>query len=327
MDKLLDILIVSSFFVVMIGMSIYYSKKYKTGEKSEEFLTGGRHMNWFQTAMSLIGTMFDPGIMGNSALAFVWGYYVVQWNAVHIWFTASFAGLFFIAIYWRSRITTTTEYLEKRFNYASRAVFSVIMSVMMISWLAYGVYMGGVLLNNFLGWNLFISSALMISICAFIVIIGGVRTMLSMSVFQSILLISAILGVGIAGFIMVGGFPGIAEMTEVGKAGTPLKSLVPPMHFSIFNQDLYPFPAIPTYCIIAGLSWIVCNFSMAQRFLAAKDESHAQKSLLFAGAANAVILLLAYSVGVAMRKLHPEMNPDNAFMQLLLTFPSGIKGC
>ncbi len=326
MSDIIDVVLVTAFFILMIGMSIYYYRKYKTETQTDEFLTGGRHMNWFQTAMALIGTMFDPGIMGNSALAFVWGFYIVQWNAVHIWFTAAFAGMFFIAIYWRSKITTTTEYLEKRFNYASRAVFSVIMSLMLISWLAYGVYMGGILLHNFVGWNLFLGSLLMITVCAFMVILGGVRTMLTMSVFQSALLIFAILGVGIAGFVLVGGFPGIREITALGKAGTPLKSLVPPMHFSPFSKDLYPFPAIPTFCIIAGLSWIVCNFSMAQRFLAAKDESHAQKALLVAGIANSLIYFLAYAVGIAMRKLFPATNPDDAFMQLLLKFPTGIKG-
>ncbi len=325
MGKYIDVIIVSTFFLIMISVSVFYAIKYKK-DKAEEFITGGKHLNWFQTGMALIGTMFDPGIMGNTALAFVWGFYLVQWNAVHIWFTATFSAMFFIAVYWRSKITTTTEYLEKRFSYASRAVFSVIMSLMMISWLAYGVYMGGVLLHNFLGWDLFWSSALMIGICAFIVTMGGVRTMLSMSVFQSALLIAAILGVGIAGFILVGGFPGIREMTELGKAGTPMKSLIPPMHFSIFNQDLYPFPAVITFCVIAGLSWIVCNFSMAQRFLAAKDESHAQKGLIMAGAANAFIYILAYAVGVAMHKVYPNLNPDDAFMQLLLKFPAGLKG-
>ena len=321
----IDTLIVVLFFLTVFGLSIYYHRKYKQ-DTEQEFLTGGRHMNWFQTGMSLIGMMFDPGIMGNTAFGFVWGFYVVQWNAVNIWFTAPIAGIFFVAIYWRSKITTTTEYLEKRFNYASRAVFSVIMSVMLISWLAYGVYMGGVLLHNFLGWDRFISSVLMISVCAFIVIFGGVRTMLSMSIIQTFLLIAAILGVGCAGFYLVGGLPGIREMTELGRAGTPIKSLIPPLHFSIFSTDLYPFPSVPTWCIIAGMSWIICNFSMAQRLLAAKDESHAQKSLIMAGVANAFILMLAYAAGVAMRKLHPELNPDDAFMQLLLKFPVGIKG-
>jgi len=325
MPNSIDAILVVVYLVFIIGLSIYYTLKYKKQNSADDFLTGGRHMNWRQTGMSLIGMMFDPGIMGNSAFAFVWGYYVVQWNAVNIWFTAPFAAMFFIAIYWRSKITTTTEYLEKRFNYASRAIFSLIMIFMLISWLAYGVYMGGVILKNFLGWDLFTGSLLMISICAFMVILGGVRTMLSLSIVQTFLLIAAILGVGVAGFILVGGFPGIKEMTDVGRAGTEIKSLIPPMNFNLFSQDLYPFPAIP-FCIIAGMSWIVCNFSMGQRLLAAKDESHAQKSLIMAGVANAIILLLAYTAGVAMRKIAPEINGDDAFMQLLLKFPIGVKG-
>ena len=327
----IDAIIVGAYFIVVLIVSLALTQKYKKAS-TDDFLTGGNHLNWFQTAMTLIAMMFDPGIMGISALAFVWGFYVIQWNAVNIWVTSWFAGMFIVGIYWRSKITTTPEYLEKRFNVVARSFFSLIMVAMLVSLLAYAVYMGSILLNNSLGWNLWLNIVLISSVAGIYVVFGGVRTMLTMDVFQAVLLLVALIAVGVAGFNFVGGFEGIRAFNQVGDGGTPLKSFIPPMDFMWNSKTYFPLPAIPTFAVIAGLSWIICNFSMAQRLLAAKNELHAQKALIMAGVFNVFVLLLAYTAGVAVRKmiadgLLPDVAPDEAFITLLLhKFPVGVRG-
>ena len=322
----IDASIVVVYFTLVLGIGYLMNRRFKDAD-DDEFITGGRHLTWKQTGMTLIAMMFDPGVMGNTALAFLWGFYVVQWNAVNVWFTSWFAGMFFVTIYWKSKIVTTPEYLEKRFNSASRGVFSLLMVVMLVSFLCYGVYNGGVLLNKFFGWDIYLSVAVLISLAGFYVITGGVRTMLAMDVIQGVLLVLTMLAVGITGFFLIGGIDGIRDIVEVGKAGTPLTSLTPPMDFSLNSKLLYPFPTIPTYCAIAGLSWIICNFGMAQRLLASKDESHAQKALIVAGVFNVFILTFAYLAGITMRKLMPGVEPDASFITMLTTyFPVGIRG-
>lgn len=322
----IDAGIVILYFVLVLGGGYWMNRKYKSCS-DDEFITGGRHLNWKQTGMTLIAMMFDPGVMGNTALAFLWGFYVIQWNAVNVWFTSWFAGLFFVTIYWKSKIVTTPEYLEKRFNAASRAVFSLLMVVMLISFLSYGVYNGGVLLNKFFGWDIFLSVVILISLAGFYVITGGVRTMLAMDVIQGVLLLLTMFAVGITGFILIGGIDGLKAITESSKAGGPLISMIPPLDFDLNTKTLYPLPTIPTFCVIAGLSWIICNFGMAQRLLASKDESHAQKALIVAGVFNVFTLFFAYLAGVAMRKLMPHIEPDASFITMLTTyFPTGIRG-
>jgi len=322
----LDALIVIAYFLLVLGGGALLNRKHRHADASE-FLTGGHDLSWKQTGMTLIAMMFDPGVMGNTALAFLWGFYVVQWNAVNIWFTSWFAGMFFVTIYWKSRIVTTPEYLEKRFNAASRGVFSLLMVVMLVSFLSYGVYNGGVLLNKFFGWDIYISVIVLISLAGFYVITGGIKTMLTMDIIQGVLLLVTMFAVGITGFVLAGGFEGLRSLTELGKAGTPLISLVPPIDFNPNSKLLYPLPTIPTYCAIAGLSWIICNFGMAQRLLASKDESHAQKALIVAGVFNVFTLIFAYIAGLSMRILMPNIEPDASFITLLMNyFPVGIRG-
>ncbi len=327
----IDKIIVVAYLAIVTLTGFIYSWRMKGKETDAEFLTGGRHMSWWQTGMTLIAQMFDPGIVGNTALAFTWGFYVVQWNGVNIWITSWFAGMFFIAIYWRTKIITTPEYLEKRFNSMTRGVFSAVMVVMLVSFMCWGVYVGGVLLNDFFGWNYYVSWIVLASVAGFYVLVGGVRTMLFLDVFQGILLLLTVLAVGIMGFVIVGGFPGIKEITLLNDAGTPLNSLIPPRDFSLTSTVMYPLPTIPTFCVFAGMSWIICNFSMAQRLLASKDESHAQKALIVAGVFNVFALFLAYVAGIAVRKLVFQdptfvIEPDKAFIFLMNKFPVGIRG-
>ncbi len=326
MSLSIDTIIVISYFIILFTSSVYLSFKNKNSS-IEEYTTGGHYLNWKQTGLTLIAMMFDPGVMGNTALAFLWGMYVVQWNAVNVWLTSWVAGMFFIGIYWRTKIVTTPEYLEKRFNAATRGVFSILMVVMLLSFLSFGIYNGGILLNKCFGWNIWVSMVLISGIAGFYVITGGVKTMLTLDIVQGILLLVTMFAVGITGFILVGGFPGLKEMTVIGKAGIPLNSLIPPLDLNPFTEALYPLPSIFLFCTVAGLSFIICNFSMAQRLLASKDESHAQKALIVAGSFNVFTLMFAYIAGVAVRKLMPETNPDESFMTLLLTqFPAGIRG-
>ncbi len=326
MNNLIDSFIVLGYFIIVFVIGFYISRK-NSQSSSHEFLTGGRHMKWHQTGLTLIAMFVDPGIMGTAALSFIHGFYVIQWNGVNFWISGWFASMFFVAIYWRSKIITTPEYLEKRFNVMTRAFFSVIMISTIIAFLTYAVYLGGLLLEELLGWNFWINVTLIACIAGFYVMYGGLKTMLKMDIIQAIFLLITIFVMGITGFILLGGFEGIRALDLTGLTGNRFNSLVPPADFDIRTKAFFPMPAVLTYAIIASLSWIVCNFSMAQRILASKDESHAQKALVFAGIFNAILMFMAYLAGAAMRVKMPDILPDKAFILMMFEyFPVGIRG-
>jgi solute:Na+ symporter, SSS family len=326
MNNPLESFIVLGYFIIVFITGFLISRR-NTHSSSHEFLTGGRHMKWWQTGLTLIAMFVDPGIMGTAALSFIHGFYVIQWNGVNFWISGWFASMFFVAIYWRSKIITTPEYLEKRFNVMTRAFFSVIMISTIIAFLAYAVYLGGLLLEELLGWPFWVNVALIAGVSGFYVMYGGLKTMLKMDIIQAIFLLITIFVMGITGFILLGGFEGIRELDITGMTGNRFNTLIPPTGFDVKTKAFFPMPAVLTYAIIASLSWIVCNFSMAQRILASKDESHAQKALIMAGVFNAVLMFMAYLAGAAMRVKMPDMLPDKAFILMMFEyFPVGIRG-
>ena len=156
---MIDSIIVAAYFLAIFVAGYFVSRHYRK-TTAEEFITGGRSRTWYQVAIALFAMGADPAIMGVAGLGFLWGFYLLQWPGVHMWFTTWFAAMFLVPIYWRSQIITTPEYLEKRFNLYCRAFFSLILISILIVTLAGGMFLGSLLLKNLLGWSMFASVVL-----------------------------------------------------------------------------------------------------------------------------------------------------------------------
>lgn len=122
-------------------------------------------------------------------------------------FTTWFAAMFFVPVYWRSRIVTTPEFLEKRFNLQCRVLF-LLMVVMLIATLGLGLYLGALLLQYLIGWPLWQSVAFIAVVTGFSVMLGGMQTVLVLDVYQAIFLLVTLLAVGAAAIWHVGGVAG-----------------------------------------------------------------------------------------------------------------------
>ncbi len=323
---MLDSIIVAAYFLIVFIAGYLVSRHYR-GASPEEFMTGGRTRTWYQIALALFAMGADPAVMGTAGLGFLWGFYLIQWPGVHMWFTAWFAGMFLVPIYWRSRITTTPEYLEKRFNVQSRAFFSLILISVLIVTLAGAMFLGALLLKNLLGWSMMASIILISVVVGFYVILGGMKTVLAIDFYQGFFIIITLLAVCGMALYKLGGIEGLQAMDARGNAGTLLKSIIAPSDWS-FNTDIYfPWQAVVLWATIAGLSWLACNFSMAQRLLAAKSERDAQKALLFMSVLAVFYPFCAFLTGSIMRVLMPEILPDESFIKIILTmFPEGVRG-
>jgi len=322
----LDSAIVAGYFLVIFVAGALLARRYAR-RATAEFITGGRTFTWKQTALTMVAFAVDPTYMGMAGIAFIWGLYTLQWTAVHIWFTSWFAAMFLVPIYWRTRIVTTPQYLEQRFNVHCRALFSVLMAAILIVILTSALYLGSLLLRELIGWSLSLSMTVIAIVCGFYVITGGLRTVLTLDVYQGIFLLATLAVVAWRALAALGGLDALAAMDEVGDAGVPLPSLLPPLDAAPYTETFFPAPAIVLWATVAGLSWLACNFGTAQRLLAARSEQDAQKSLLLVAVLANAACFATFAIGVAMRKLRPDLLPDKAFIEVMLTmFPVGVRG-
>lgn len=325
--KYVDSIIVGIYFVGVLAAGLFISRYHKKRMTDEEFITGGRTQTWYQTALTLFAMAADPAIMSLSGLGFLWGFYLIQWNSVHMWFTGWISAMFFVPIYWRSRIITTPEYLEKRFSLSSRVVFSLVLTAILVVTLAGAVFMGALLLKNLLGWSVMASSILICVIIGIYVIAGGMKTILTLDFYQGIFVIITLLVVMIVALFKLGGLGELAKAAVIGNSGAQIGSIIPPSDWSLFTSKFFPMQAVLTWAPIAGLGWLTCNYGMAQRLLAAKNEQHAQKGLMGVSVLVVFYPTASYLVGGAMRIMMPNILPDEAFIKALTgMFPVGVRG-
>lgn len=323
---ILDSCIVAGYFLVVFAAGGLLARRFARRAASE-FITGGRTFTWKQTGLTLLAFAVDPTYMGMAGVGFMWGMYLSQWTGVHIWVTSWIAAMFLIPIYWRTGIVTTPEYLERRFNAQCRALFSVLMAAVLIIILASAMYLGGLLVTTMLGWRLEVSVGVIAVVCTFYVIMGGLRTVMSLDVYQGVILLVALIVVTWRVLSEIGGLGGLAALDVPGDAGVPIGSMIPPMDFDPYTATLFAGPAILVWATVAGLSWIACNFGMVQRLLASRTERDAQKSLLFVAVLANIACFATFAVGAAMRSLYPDIKADQAFMKVMLEmFPGGVRG-
>jgi solute:Na+ symporter, SSS family len=326
MANTLDSLIVAGYFCIVFVAGYILSRRAK-GASAEEFLTGGRTRTWYQTALTLFAMGADPAVMSVAGLGFLWGFYLIQWPGVHMWFTTWFAAMFLVPIYWRSKIVTTPEYLEMRFNVQSRAVFSLIMISVLIVTLAGAMFLGSLLLKNLLGWSMFASVVLISAVVGFYVILGGMKTVLSLDYYQAMFIIATLLVVTVMCLVKIGGLAHFASLHAAGNAGVPLASIIPPSDWSLATNLYFPIQAVLVWATIAGVGWMSLNYGMAQRLLAAKNEKEAQKALLLLSFLVVFYPLCSFLIGAIVRVLNPTILPDESFIYVILSmFPVGLRG-
>ena len=322
----IDSIIVGVYFV-LVFIAGFFVSRYHKNSTAGEFITGGHDRTWYQIAFALFAMAADPAILSLCGLGFLWGFYIIQWNSVHMWFTTWFAAMFIVPIYWRSKIVTTPEYLEKRFSLPCRIVFSFMLISVLIITLAGAVYLGALLLMNFLGWSLPASVVLISIVIGFYVILGGMKTVLTMDFYQGIFVIVTLMVVLVTVVTEVGGLKVLAQSTIMSEAGVKIGTIIPASDWSLTTEKFFPWQAIVTWAPITGLAWLACNFGMAQRLLAAKSERDAQKGLLLVAILAVFYPLVSFLVGCMMRITMPDILPDEAFMKAILTMvPVGLRG-
>jgi SSS family solute:Na+ symporter len=325
MELYIDMAVVLLYFFVIITAGYLVGKRHKA-DSARDFLTGGRSLSWFKTGLTMIAMSINPGIMGLVGIGFVWGF-AIQWNAVNLWLTAPFAAMFMVPIYWRAAVVTTPELLEKRFGAACRGFFSVIMTAYMVAVIGISIYLGSLVLNEIFGWPLYVCCAVTLATVAFYVLTGGMKTVLSINIYQCGFMSLALIAVGIMTICKAGGFSAVAGIKLLNEAGIVLPSSMMPVDWNIFSRLWYPLPSGLIWATMAGTAWIACNFGMVQRLLAARSEQDAQKAILFCGFGVTVLLVFAYMIGVSVRYLMPDAFPDKAYIKAILTmFPVGVRG-
>jgi len=326
-DLVVVVLYICGIFVVGIWAFFVNRRQNKNGKEAEKYFLASRNANWIAVGFTLfcsnIGTEHFVGLAGTAANTGI-AVGVYELNAPFILFLLAFC---ISKIYIKSKVTTTPEYLELRFNRIIRVYNACLMLFLFIfTEIAGTVYAGGIILEVILGWNIFLSSIILILITGLYVILGGLRAVIYTENIQAVILIIGGLIVTFTSLHKIGGFKGLRDHYKE----TNNMSMARPA-----NDPDWPWPCVYITILLQSYYYWTCNQDLVQRVLSSKTQLHATYGAVFAATLKLLPIFMMVVPGMVSSALYGDKyiiegkasSYDNAYPELVVNIlPSGLIG-
>jgi SSS family transporter len=273
------------------GLVVFSWHLKKRQSNIEDYYLGGRQIPWWAIGISTMATQLGA-ISFISAPAFV----ALKPNGGLTWLGYEFAvpvALVFVMIYiipviHDARVVSVYEYLERRFDSATRSLVSAIFQVSRA--LATGV--------SIYALALVLSAVLKIPIAPIIILIGlvtivydvwgGIKAVIYSDVIQVIVLTIGIFISGGAALYLIGGFENV--IAAIAKERLQIIDL---RSHGFGDGNEFSFWALLLGGFFLYVSYYGCDQSQIQREMSARSIDDAKRSLMFNGIAR-FILVVAY---------------------------------
>ncbi|MDC0160273.1 Na+:solute symporter [Gemmatimonadales bacterium] len=340
----LDWTVISAYGVVAVTIGVWFARR--AGTKSDEFFLGGRSMPWWLLGTSMVATTFStdtPNLVtdlvrsGGVSQNWVWWAFVIT----------GMCTVFFYAKLWRrSGISTDVGFYELRYSGRPAAFLRGFRAVYL------GIFFNCIIMATVTLAAIKIGGVLLGASKYEVVLVAGTITALysATSGLWGVVVTDLILfGVAMIGSVaaawyalaqpQVGGLSGLFSDPAV----TEKLSLLP--DFSDWRT------ASTVFIIPIAVQWWSTWYPgaepggggyVAQRMLAAKDESHAMKATLWFNIAHyalrpwpwiivALASLIVYPTLESIQTAFPNVDPsivrnDLAYPAMLVFLPSGLLG-
>jgi len=321
---LLDLIVIVVYLGGILVVGIFAVRRQKI--TSSSYFLANKSLSWVIIGAALFAANISTiQVVGLAASGFneglVWGNF--EWMAT---FTLMLLGLVFAPFYFRSRIETLPEFLEKRFSSASRTMlaFIGIISALFVH-IGLSLYAGAVVIHGFFGLDV-LSSILIISvITAIYTVFGGLKSVVITETIQTVIMIGGSIALTVIALF---------KLPDVGiRSWADLQAAVKPGQLSMIHgsQD---GNGLSWYAVLLGYPvlgiWYWCtDQTIVQRVLGARSERDAQLGPLFAGFLKILPLFILVLPGVLAYVLFRDIITDsNQALPVLINqiMPTGMRG-
>jgi len=340
-----DLVIIISYIVLIVGYGCYVGIRHRNKSESASYFLAGNTLSWPLIGLALFSTNISTIHLVSLAQegyknGLAYGNF--EWMAA---FILIILALFFVPFYFRARISTLPDFLEKRYDSRARdwlAMLSIFSAI--IIHIGFSLYTGAVVLEGIFGIEqhtisivlvgLKISMSvrmLIITVTALLTglytIIGGLLAVVVTESIQTVILILGALCITFIGLHHIGGWQGIAANVE-------------PVKLTVLRGSDDP-SNLPWYSILLGYPilgiWYWCaDQTIVQRVLGAKTERDARLGPLFTGFLKILPIFIFVLPGTiclalinkgAIPPMSDALNGADTYAHLIKTIlPVGLKG-
>ena len=332
--SLIDGIIIVTYLIGILVVGIMSVKlKKMTGEG---YFLAERGLKWPVIGAALFASNISTiHLVGLAAAGYneglVWGNF--EWLAA---VTLILLGLVFAPFYFKSRIATLPEFLEKRYGSGSRTVLAFIGLIgALFVHIGMSLYAGAVVFEAFFGISV-ITSILIISIVTTIyTVLGGLKAVVVTETIQTVILIAGSILLTVIAILALPekGVHSIAEFKAMLKPGQldmlHSKESLKALGEGGFESGLTWYACLLGYPIL-GLWYWCSDQTIVQRVLGAKSQNDAQLGPIFAGFLKILPVFILVLPGVIAYILFKDIigtNANQAFPVMInQLLPIGLKG-
>ncbi len=275
-------------------------KRTKASHEVEGYFLANRDLPWWAVGLSVMATQLSAiTLVGTTGLGYADGMRFVQF-----YFGLPLAMLILsvtvVPFFYRARVYTAYEYLERRFDARTRTLASLLF--LMSRGLSCGVIIAApaVILSIVLGWNLTLTVLAIGMPTAVYTMFGGVQAVTWTDVKQMGVIVA---GVVAAVAILVLQLPADVSLSQAmhlaGAAGR-----LQAIDFSFDLRETYTFWSGLIGGLFLMLSYFGCDQSQVQRYLTARSVQEGRRSLMMSAFVKIPLQALILLTGVLVFVLY-----------------------
>ncbi len=287
----LDWLIFFVYLALTMFLGVWKSRK---GDDIDAYYLGDRSIPWWAAGLSVMATQASAiTFVGTTGQAFNDGMRFIQ-VYLPLPFVVVILCVTFVPFFYRARVYTAYEYLERRFDTKTRALTSFLFQCSRAMAVGIVIYAPSVVLSAILGWNEDATVLLMGATTLAYTAFGGVRAVVWTDTMQMLLMF---LGVFVGLYLVVWQLPDNVSVSDAVYLGGVTN------HWNAIDTSL---DLNNRYTLLSGLfggfflmlSYFGCDQSQVQRYITARSLKESRLSLVMTAVLKVPMQFLILATGV-----------------------------
>jgi len=302
----IDWIIFASYLTLTVAVGLFKSRK---GKDIDSYYLGDRNIPWWAVGLSVMATQASAiTFIGTTGQAFNDGMRFIQ-IYLPLPFVVVILCIAFVPFFYKAKVYTAYEYLERRFDAKTRALTSFLFQCSRCMSVGIVIYAPSVVLSTILGWDEKSTILLMGVTTLFYTVLGGVRAVVWTDTMQMILMF---VGLFAGLFLVINSIPNNVSFSEavyLGRVADRWNAI----NTSVDLNNQYTLLSGLVGGFFLMLSYFGCDQSQVQRYITASSVKESRMSLVMTAVLKVPMQFFILATGVFLLVFYQFERPPVFF--------------
>ena len=313
------------YLAAMVWLGVAFTRRNKT---TDDFFRGGQRIPWWAAGLSIFATMLSSiTFMAIPAQSYSVGWNLYLGNTYLL--LTPLVVLCYLPFYRSLNVTSAYEYLEKRFNLATRLLASALFILFQLGRVAIVLYLPALALSTVSNFDVSTCILLMGVLCILYTMLGGIEAVVWTDVAQAVILLGGALWALATVIARVDGGLGTLVTTAAAQ-GRFFESVSWRWDYSMGTGWI-----IMVGSVFTNLFTYTASQDIVQRYVITADEKSAARAIWTNMAIAPFAQGLFFAIGTALfvfyrqhpERLDPTLQTDGIFpLFMVRELPAGVAG-